>query len=136
MVIGRINCLLLGSYVQVQRKCVSDPSAVVALMVCCCVCTHRNPLAALELHIPAATLPATMLDSAHRDREFEEEDEHDQVCGCHTRPKLRLHVLGVQYADSTLQCQAGLGFQAAAGCQPQLSSAKIPAGNLFNVGLT
>lgn len=41
----------------------------------------RNPLAALELHIPAATLPPTMLDSAHRDREFEEEEEeeHNQV---------------------------------------------------------
>jgi hypothetical protein len=38
-----------------------------------------NPLAALELHIPAATLPPTMLDSAHRDREFEEEEVHNQV---------------------------------------------------------
>jgi len=51
----------------------------------------RNPLAALELHIPAATLPPTMLDSAHRDREFEEEEEeHNQVSVCSSKPAMML----------------------------------------------
>jgi hypothetical protein len=67
----------------------------------------RNPLAALELHIPAATLPSPllMLDSAHRERGLDEDEAHDQV-GDRVVVVLLLLMVGDRGTRSSRSCLA------------------------------